>query len=107
MSKIRLHVSRQDFEAPLESRGTRRPPLTPVRKSATAQMEVDNELSWNILWTPRFLCFVDLQGSVNTQNCRIWERENPFQMQQLPLHSRKVTVWCGFTAAFIVGPFFF
>ncbi|GBM50112.1 hypothetical protein AVEN_242251-1 [Araneus ventricosus] len=28
-------------------------------------------------------------------------------MQPLPLHSQKVTVWCGFTAAFIVGPFFF
>ncbi|GBN56519.1 hypothetical protein AVEN_270774-1 [Araneus ventricosus] len=24
----------------------------------------------------------------------------------LPLHSQTVTVWCGFTAAFIVGPFF-
>ncbi|GBN40788.1 hypothetical protein AVEN_30923-1 [Araneus ventricosus] len=30
----------------------------------------------------------------------------PFQMQPLPLHSQKVTVWCGFTAAFIIGPFF-
>ncbi|GBO02131.1 hypothetical protein AVEN_27291-1 [Araneus ventricosus] len=28
-------------------------------------------------------------------------------MQPLPLHSQKVTVWCGFTAAFIVDPFFF
>ncbi|GBM70914.1 hypothetical protein AVEN_97453-1 [Araneus ventricosus] len=28
-------------------------------------------------------------------------------MQPLPLHSQKVTVWCGFTAAFIVGPLFF
>ncbi|GBL88959.1 hypothetical protein AVEN_255132-1 [Araneus ventricosus] len=47
-----------------------------------------------------------LQGSVNTQNCRIWARENPFQMQPLLLHSQNVTVWCGFTSAFIVGPFF-
>ncbi|GBM40167.1 hypothetical protein AVEN_100574-1 [Araneus ventricosus] len=31
-------------------------------------------------------------------------RENPFQMQPLSLHSQKVTVWCGVTAAFIVGP---
>ncbi|GBM36494.1 hypothetical protein AVEN_249684-1 [Araneus ventricosus] len=48
-----------------------------------------------------------LRSSVNTQNCRIWTRENPFKIQPLPLHSQKVTVWCGFTAAFIVGPFFF
>ncbi|GBM33128.1 hypothetical protein AVEN_146281-1, partial [Araneus ventricosus] len=28
-------------------------------------------------------------------------------MQPLPLHSQKVNLWFGFTAAFIVGPFFF
>ncbi|GBM82001.1 hypothetical protein AVEN_231483-1 [Araneus ventricosus] len=38
---------------------------------------------------------------------RIWARENTFEMQPLPLHSQKVNVCCGFTAAFIVGPFFF
>ncbi|GBO17555.1 hypothetical protein AVEN_121746-1 [Araneus ventricosus] len=27
-------------------------------------------------------------------------------MQPLPLHSQNVTVWCGFTAAFIVDTFF-
>ncbi|GBN98930.1 hypothetical protein AVEN_80373-1 [Araneus ventricosus] len=48
-----------------------------------------------------------LQGSVNTQNCRIWARENTSQMQPLPLHYQKGTVWCGFTAAFIIGSFFF
>ncbi|GBL90155.1 hypothetical protein AVEN_135491-1 [Araneus ventricosus] len=70
-----------------------------------ARMEVDNAWLWNILWTDE--AYFHLQGSVNTQNCRIWTRENPFQMQPLPLHSQKVTVWCGFTAAFIVSPFFF
>ncbi|GBL82323.1 hypothetical protein AVEN_252486-1 [Araneus ventricosus] len=69
------------------------------------RMEVDNAWPWNILWTDE--AHFHLQGSVNTQNCRISARENPFQMQPLPLHSQKVTVWCGFTAAFIVGPFFF
>ncbi|GBN58800.1 hypothetical protein AVEN_9515-1 [Araneus ventricosus] len=34
-------------------------------------------------------------------------KRESFQMQQLPLYSQKFTVWCGFTAAFIVGPFFF
>ncbi|GBN71549.1 hypothetical protein AVEN_275627-1 [Araneus ventricosus] len=28
-------------------------------------------------------------------------------MQPFPLHSQKVIVWCGFTASFIVDPFFF
>ncbi|GBL90008.1 hypothetical protein AVEN_178406-1 [Araneus ventricosus] len=60
-------------------------------------------LEWK--WTDE--AHFHLQGSVNTQNCRIWARQNPFQMQPLPLHSQKVTVWCEFTAAFIVGPFFY
>ncbi|GBN83348.1 hypothetical protein AVEN_42479-1 [Araneus ventricosus] len=68
-------------------------------------MEVDNAWPWNILWTGE--THFHLQGSINTQNCRIWASENPFQMQPLPLHSQKVNVWCGFTASFIVGPFFF
>ncbi|GBM15766.1 hypothetical protein AVEN_262927-1 [Araneus ventricosus] len=34
-------------------------------------------------------------------------KENPIQMHPLLVHSRKVTVWCGFIAAFIVVPFFF
>ncbi|GBN34358.1 hypothetical protein AVEN_107475-1 [Araneus ventricosus] len=33
------------------------------------------------------------------------QRES-FQMQPLPLHSQKVTVWCGFTVEFIVDSFF-
>ncbi|GBM29521.1 hypothetical protein AVEN_212246-1 [Araneus ventricosus] len=70
-----------------------------------ALMEVDNAWPWNTLWTDE--AHFHLQGSVNTQNCRIWTRKNLFQMQPLPLHSQKVTVWCGFMAAFIFGPFFF
>ncbi|GBN96564.1 hypothetical protein AVEN_117323-1, partial [Araneus ventricosus] len=69
------------------------------------RMEVDNAWPWNILRTDE--AHFPLQVSVNTQNCRIWARENPFQMQPLPLNYQKVTVWCGFTAAFIVGPFVF
>ncbi|GBM87610.1 hypothetical protein AVEN_119538-1 [Araneus ventricosus] len=57
-----------------------------------------------MLWTDE--AHFHLQCSANTQNCIIWARDNPFQMQPLPLHSQKVTVWCGFTAAFIIGLFF-
>ncbi|GBL81484.1 hypothetical protein AVEN_143747-1 [Araneus ventricosus] len=59
-----------------------------------ARMEVDNAWPWNILWTDE--AHFHIQGSVNTQNCRIWARENPFQMQSLTLYSQNVTVWCGF-----------
>ncbi|GBN65810.1 hypothetical protein AVEN_110183-1 [Araneus ventricosus] len=69
------------------------------------RMEVDNAWPWNILWTDG--AHFHLQASVNTQNCRIWARENPFQMQPLSLNYQKVTMCCKFTAAFIVGPFVF
>ncbi|GBM52992.1 hypothetical protein AVEN_111336-1 [Araneus ventricosus] len=70
-----------------------------------ARMEVDNSWSRKILSIDED--YFHLRNSVNTQNCRIWARENLFQMHPLPLHSQEVTVWCGFTAAFIVVPFFF
>lgn len=70
-----------------------------------ARMEVDNEWPWNILWTDEAHFY--LNGVVNTQNCRIWATENPFACVSIPLHSAKVTVWCGMTASFIIGPFFF
>ncbi|GBN55605.1 hypothetical protein AVEN_170805-1, partial [Araneus ventricosus] len=44
-----------------------------------ARMEEDNAWPWNILCIDE--THVHLQGSVNTQNFRIWARENPFQMQ--------------------------
>ncbi|GBO03010.1 hypothetical protein AVEN_189505-1 [Araneus ventricosus] len=68
-------------------------------------MQVDNAWPWNILCTDE--AHFHLHGFVNIQNCRIWARKNLFQMQPLPLHSQKFTVWCGFTAALIVGSYFF
>jgi len=67
-------------------------------------MEVDIAYSYNSLWTDE--AHFHLQNAVNTQNFRIWAKENPNISQSLPLHSPKVTVWCGFTAEFVVGPCF-
>lgn len=68
-------------------------------------MEVDNDWPWKILWTDE--AHFHLTGYVNTQNCRIWATENPLATNPVPLHPAKVTVWCGFTASFIIGPYFF
>ncbi|GFX79823.1 uncharacterized protein TNCV_4981351 [Trichonephila clavipes] len=46
-------------------------------------------------------------SDVNTHNCRIWESDDPHSTLQVPLHSPNVTVWCGFSASFILGPYFF
>ncbi|GFU35820.1 transposable element tc3 transposase [Trichonephila clavipes] len=70
-----------------------------------ARLEVDPEWPWNILWTNE--AHFHLDGSVNTHNCRIWETDNPHSTLRIPLHSPKVTVWCGFSASFILGPYFF
>ncbi|GFV86879.1 uncharacterized protein TNCV_2198311 [Trichonephila clavipes] len=69
-----------------------------------ARLEVDPEWPWNILWTDE--AHFHLDGSVNTHNCRIWETDNPHSTLQVPLHSPKVTVWCGFSSSFILGPYF-
>ncbi|GFX51376.1 DUF4817 domain-containing protein [Trichonephila clavipes] len=60
---------------------------------------------FNILWTDEAL--FSLHGNVNNHNCRIWATSNPREYTQNPLHSPKVTAWCGFTGSFIIGPFFF
>lgn len=48
-----------------------------------------------------------LSGFVNKQNCRIWGDENPRDIHQVPLHSERVTVWCGLWSGGIIGPYFF
>lgn len=48
-----------------------------------------------------------MNGFVNKQNCRIWNNTNPHEVQQVTMHPQKVTVWCGFWAGGIIGPYFF
>ena len=48
-----------------------------------------------------------LDGAVNSQNCRIWYNACLNIVRECFLHSDYVTVWHGFTADFILGPFFF
>ncbi|GFU40802.1 uncharacterized protein TNCV_2466321 [Trichonephila clavipes] len=70
-----------------------------------ARVEVGASWPWKILWSDE--AHFHLSRTVNTHNCRIWDTENPRTFQEIPLHSPKVTAWCGFTATFILGPFFF
>lgn len=44
---------------------------------------------------------------MNTSNCRIWDTVNPYVFQPTSLRSPKVAFQCGFTATFILDPFFF
>lgn len=47
-----------------------------------------------------------LNGFVNKQNMRYWTGENPHVLHETPLHPQKITVWCGFHAGGVIGPFF-
>ena len=42
-----------------------------------------------------------------TQNCQIWSAENPPVIHEKPLHAQQATVWCGFWAGGVIGPYFF
>ncbi|GFT65909.1 DUF4817 domain-containing protein [Trichonephila clavipes] len=74
-------------------------------KWAFSKMEQDPTWVFNILW--RDEAHFSLHGDVNNHNCRIWATSNSREYTQKPLHSPKVTAWCGFTGSFIIGPFFF
>lgn len=48
-----------------------------------------------------------LSGFVNKQDMRYWSQVNPKKIHEKPLHSPKVTVWCGIGTFGVVGPYFF
>ena len=48
-----------------------------------------------------------LSGTINKQNFRYWSHNNPHEIQEHPLHSPYVTVWCAISKFYIWGPYFF
>ena len=42
-----------------------------------------------------------------SKNCVHWAYNNPHDVFACPLHDEKVTVWCGITSMFFLGPYFF
>ena len=48
-----------------------------------------------------------LQGSVHSQNTRLWSNENPHEIQEAPLHCEKVDAWATISRCRIVGPILF
>jgi len=82
----------------------------PERRLAFAEdyltrVELNPEWIDTIFWTDE--AHFTLSSQVNTWNSRIWANENPHMFVQEPLHDEKVTVWCGVTSEFIIGPNFF
>ena len=69
------------------------------------QLETDPDFGKKIIFSDE--AHFSMNGYVNTQNCRIWDDTNPHEIQERPMHPQKVTVWCGFWAGGVIGPFFF
>ena len=50
---------------------------------------------------------VYLQSTPNKQNNHEWGLSRPENQISVPLHSAKVTVWCGLNSTKVLGPFFY
>lgn len=50
---------------------------------------------------------IHLNKFMNKQNFRMWSSNKPMVVFEKPLHSPKVTVWCGMSGNRLYGPFFF
>ena len=73
----------------------------PFALTFLARVEVDAFWPWKILWSDE--AHLHLSGTVNTHICRISDTKYRRTFQEITLHAPKVTVWCGFTATFIIG----
>ena len=70
------------------------------------EMIQDNEFDpGDIIFTDE--SHVYLQSSPNKQNNREWRFSRPENRTSVPLHSDKVTVWCGLNSTKVFGPYFF
>jgi hypothetical protein len=69
---------------------------------------------WNVTAMRRTCCgsishvlHFHLPGYVNNQNYRYRAPKNPQQLHQRPLHSDELTIRCGITSFWVLGPYFF
>ena len=69
------------------------------------QMEIEIRCFSCILGTDE--THFSLNCEINTQDCRIWSTENPYEIVQECFHKIKVISWCGFTVYFIISKYFF
>jgi hypothetical protein len=67
--------------------------------------KVDGNFSKKIIFSDEV--HFQLDGCVNTQNCRTWGAENPRVIREKPLHVQRATVWGRFWAGGVIGSYFF
>lgn len=52
-------------------------------------------------------CYFSLDRSVLSKNIRIWADSNPHAYLEHQMHPKRVLVWCAFSSAGVIGPFYF
>ena len=72
---------------------------------ALAKLEGNDEFHRNIIFSDEAHFWFN--GFVNKQNMTNRSATNPNMLLETPLHPQKVTVWCGFHAGGVIGPYFF
>lgn len=72
---------------------------------ALEMLEEDDQFHRKIIFSDEAHFWIN--GFVNKQNMRYWSGENPHVLEETSLHPQKITVWCGFHAGGVIGPFFF
>ena len=103
--KSDLHLSPFKLQIHQElSAGDKDRRLSFCRKIKTMKNEGEINLN-NIIFSDE--CHIYLKGMPNKQNYRNWSMNKPEHFFEKPLHSPKVTVWCGLSGNKIYGPFFF
>jgi hypothetical protein len=66
--------------------------------------KVDGNFSQKIIFSDE--AHFQLDGCVNTRNCPIWSAGNPRVIREKPLQVQRATLWCGFWAGEVIGPYF-
>ncbi len=70
----------------------------------TAALALKTSMLNNIWFTDE--CHFWLNGHVNEQNMWLWAENDPYKIEEVPLHLAKMTVWVAFTSCGIIGPVF-
>jgi hypothetical protein len=67
--------------------------------------KVDGNFSKKIIFSNEVRFQLDV--CMNTQNCWFWGAGNVRVIQENPFHAQRATIWCGFRAGGVIGPYFY
>ena len=91
-----LHLHAYKFQLTQELKPTDHVQRREFVNWLSENQKVDGNFSKKIIFSDE--THFQLDGCVNTQNCRIWGSGNHRVIHEKALHAQRPTVWCGFWA---------